>query len=199
MPLITRPRVVASLVLAGWMAGIGGGFHALWRYTATPGPAAETRPAWPSSAIEHDPHLPTLVLTLHPECACSGATLESLSRVSRAANGRVAIIVLIGGQGGAHSPTNASDLERAAAAIPGATVIADRDGGEAARFGALVSGQTFLYDHDGRLLFSGGITAGRGHAGENDGEIALRRLIAERASPIQRTPVFGCLLAGSRS
>ena len=37
------------------------------------------------------------------------------------------------------------------------------------RFGAETSGQTLLYDRDGRLLFSGGTTGSRGHDGDNAG------------------------------
>ena len=83
------------------------------------------------------------------------------------------------------------------AAIPGVATILDRGGREAARFGAHVSGQTFLYDAAGRLVFSGGMTIARGHAGDNDGEDALLALITAGHAPVASTPVFGCLLRGA--
>ena len=50
-----------------------------------------------------------------------------------------------------------TDLWRSVSLIPGATRVLD-DGTEARLFGAATSGQTIVYDREGRLLFSGGIT-----------------------------------------
>jgi hypothetical protein len=83
-------------------------------------------------------------------------------------------------------------LRRSAAAIPGVTVLSDVDGVEAGRFGSLTSGHTFLFDSAGRLLFSGGITGARGHAGENVGENAVVSLINNGSSQRDRTLVYGC-------
>ena len=73
--------------------------------------------------------------------------------------------------------------------------MTDENGLEAARFGAQTSGHTLVFDSNGRLVFSGGITATRGHVGANAGEnavlAALRQQIPERG----RTSVFGCSLA----
>jgi hypothetical protein len=90
-----------------------------------------------------------------------------------------------------------TDLQRSAAAIPGVTVVSDIDGVEARRFGAETSGHTLLFDRDGRLLFSGGITQSRGHAGENAGERAIVALVHNRAAERVATFVFGCSLRGS--
>ena len=62
-----------------------------------------------------------------------------------------------------------------AAEIPGVEVVSDEDDAQSAAFGAAVSGQTLLYDREGRLIFSGGITAARGHAGDNAGRSARSR------------------------
>jgi len=70
----------------------------------------------------------------------------------------------------------------------------DDDGVEAARFGAATSGQVILYDRDGRLLFSGGITASRGHAGDNDGRDAIVSLLGGGRGTRHSSPVFGCSL-----
>ena len=51
-----------------------------------------------------------------------------------------------------------TELRRSVAAIPSVMVLSDVDGAEARRFGAETSGHTLLFDRDGRLLFSGGIT-----------------------------------------
>jgi hypothetical protein len=65
---------------------------------------------------------------------------------------------------------------------------------EAGRFGAETSGHTLLYGADGRLLFSGGITASRGHAGENAGESAIIALVNHQTPLRSQTLVFGCSL-----
>jgi hypothetical protein len=87
------------------------------------------------------------------------------------------------------------------------TVVRDDSGREAGRFGAATLGQTLLYDADGSLLFSGGITAARGHAGDNAGRSELVSLLNRGLSaPVvtmnrgqsarDATHVFGCPLFG---
>jgi hypothetical protein len=70
----------------------------------------------------------------------------------------------------------------------------DDEGAEANRFHAATSGQTLLYDADGRLLFSGGITGSRGHAGDNAGENAIVSWVNSGAAARTETSVFGCAL-----
>jgi hypothetical protein len=78
------------------------------------------------------------------------------------------------------------------------TVLDDVDGTEARRFGALTSGQVVVYDADGRLRFSGGITPARGHAGDNAGRSAIIALLEGASSASVETPVFGCSLLDDR-
>jgi hypothetical protein len=51
-----------------------------------------------------------------------------------------------------------------------------------------------LYDAAGRLRFSGGITAARGHAGDNLGRSAIVELLEGDSPTATATPVFGCSL-----
>jgi hypothetical protein len=74
-------------------------------------------------------------------------------------------------------------------------VVFDPDGVEARRFGAETSGHTQLFGTSGRLLFSGGITASRGHAGSNTGESAIIALVNNQTPARTQTLVFGCSLA----
>jgi hypothetical protein len=87
-------------------------------------------------------------------------------------------------------------LWRDAAAIPGVHPIEDIDGGEIRKFGAATSGQVLLYDASGRLQFNGGITASRGHAGDNDGRDAVASLLRSGRAPLHTAFVFGCSLLG---
>jgi hypothetical protein len=75
------------------------------------------------------------------------------------------------------------------------TIHFDQGGREAGLFGAATSGQTDLYDAHGTLKFSGGITAARGHAGDNAGRDALAAWISTGTAHRPGAPVFGCALA----
>jgi hypothetical protein len=96
---------------------------------------------------------------------------------------------------GAGADWDDTDLRRSAAAIPGVSVMTDENGLEAARFGAKTSGHTLVFDPHGRLVFSGGITATRGHAGANAGENAVLSALRRQKPERGRTSVFGCSLA----
>ena len=91
----------------------------------------------------------------------------------------------------------ATDTVASAGAIPGVTVAIDERGAEAALFGARTSGHAFLYAADGRLLYSGGLTASRGHEGDSFGTETLAALLASGSTESPATaPVFGCEIAG---
>jgi hypothetical protein len=87
-----------------------------------------------------------------------------------------------------------TDLWRSAEAIPGVTVRADEAGAEARSFQVTTSGRVVLYDVDGKLLFSGGITSSRGHYGDNAGRSAVTQLLHHEVANTPETPVFGCSL-----
>jgi hypothetical protein len=192
-----RPLFTAAIVgvVLLWLVVISLGFGLAWRYTYTPGPAATGPADWPST-IARTAARPTLVMVLHPECACSTASLEELMRVVTRTPVPLEVLVLFSAGGDAQRVVDGA-LWRKATAIPGVTAVIDRDGIESRRFGALVSGQTFLFDRPGRLIFSGGITAGRGHAGDNDGETAVLAALGGARVIRPTNPVFGCLLGGS--
>jgi hypothetical protein len=110
------------------------------------------------------------------------------------AQGRLTVHVLVYRPADAAPGWERSGLWNSAAAIPGVSVSIDEDASEAATFGAYVSGQTFVYDADGQLAFSGGMTFARGHAGDNEGRRAIWALVNGETPALRRTPVFGCFL-----
>lgn len=186
-------RAIWTCVVVGWVAGVGTGLNRLWSYQSTPGPLAHAPAEWPARTwIDRRPGVPTLILALHPHCPCSQATVAELSRLVARAARTVSIHVLFVAAPDADSAWVHSPLWHAAAAIPGVQVARD-DGSEARRFGARVSGQLLAYDADGRLAFNGGITAARGHQGDNRGRSAVEAMLAGR--PHDSTSlVFGCFL-----
>jgi hypothetical protein len=201
-----RFRGVMLVAYVAWGTAIGVGFAKLWRYTYTPGVEAVASPSWPAGArLQRDVDRPTLVLIVSPGCPCSQATVRELARVVARAPARAAIRMIFdasdasdafdaGDAGEARVPPHESRLWRMANAIPGVVTVVDRDGSETAAFGAHVSGQAFLYDEAGRLQFRGGITAARGHGGDNDGADSLVALLTGDVAPREHTAVFGCAL-----
>lgn len=120
--------------------------------------------------------------------------MGELARLIAQAQGRLTAHVLV------YRPTSEpeewahSELWDAAAEIPGVDVARDDDGKESARFGVAISGHSLLYDPSGRLVFSGGITAARGHEGDNAGRSAIVSLLTTGSARVSRTPVFGCFI-----
>jgi hypothetical protein len=169
----------------------------LVRYSNTPGVLADAPLRWPAGASVHPKTgLLSLLIFAHPRCPCSDATIGELALIMAQAHGRVDAFVLvytprIGGNDFAQT-----QLAHDAESIPGVHLIDDPDGAESRRFGAVTSGQTLFYDARGALLFSGGITASRGHAGGNYGRSAVLSLLETGHAPRRTTPVFGCSIRG---
>jgi hypothetical protein len=122
--------------------------------------------------------------------------MEELNRILAQCSGKVAPHVLFFRPAGFSDSWARTGLWPSAAAIPGVTVQEDRDGAQARLFGAETSGYLVLYDTQGRLLFKGGITGSRAHAGDNAGENAVVSLLTGQPVSLTQTPVYGCSLLG---
>jgi len=171
------------------------GFWLLSAHETTPGEASAAAARWPEdSPLVRDPERPTLLLFAHPSCPCTRATVGELNRLMAQCQGRVAATVVFFKPSDTADQWERTDLWRSAAAIPGVAVRVDVDGRDAARFGARTSGTLLVYATDGRLLFGGGITASRGHAGDNLGRDAVVTLLHQGQPERTTTPVFGCPL-----
>jgi hypothetical protein len=190
-----RQRAVLFFCCSIWGCGVAGGMAALWHYAAQPGASGEAPAKWPAgSAITASAERATLVMSVHPHCPCTRASIEELSHLMTQAQGLVSAYVLVWTPADGDAAWAHTALADAAAGIPGVTVVADEGGLEAARFGALTSGNTVIYDRRGRLLFAGGITGARGHAGDNAGRDAAVAGLKNASGPAARAAVFGCSL-----
>jgi hypothetical protein len=194
-------RVRAALhafAIVLWALAVAGGMHWLWRYKSTPGVASTAPARWPSeSRIGAPSGRPLLVMLAHPYCPCTRASLGELAVLMTRFHGAVdaRVVFAMPGEDPTHWPEG--ELWRTAAAIPGVSVTADPSGEEARRFHASTSGAVVAYDAGGRLLFSGGITAARGHHGDNFGRSRLTALLTGAPAERADSPVFGCALASS--
>lgn len=179
-----------------WLSLVGVGILYLTDYSSRPGKAIEAQKDWPSKTrIQPDADKPTLLLIAHPQCSCTRASIGELEQIMARRQGSMKVYVLFYKPADMPDEWVKSDIWRSASAIPGLIVQADYDGVEARLFGAKTSGQTFLYDQKGRLIFQGGITAARGHRGDNKGRQAIESFIDTGTLPSSKqTPSFGCSL-----
>ncbi len=188
------------LVATVWFGSAATGLWVLWAYENQPGASAHALAQWPAdSGLVHDTDRPTLVMLVHPQCVCSRASLTELAEILARARTRPRTYVLFLKPRGFADGWEQTDTWRAAAALPDVTVVRDDEGATAERFGAVTSGQTFVYDARGGLVFSGGITGSRGHTGDNAGRAAVFALLdrrgGSRTAPTRHaTSVFGCSL-----
>lgn len=169
------------------------GFSLLTRYSVTPGEDWEAPANWPKeSELELDPVRPTLLMFLHPHCPCSRASLEELNRLLSRGPGAINTQLVFVQPEFVTADWQESSLMQAARDITAARGVTDVGGKSARRFGATTSGSVLLYSSNGALLFSGGITAARGHSGDNAGSAAILHALQSNVSAPVHTPVFGC-------
>lgn len=179
-----------------WAVAVLFGFTVLTSYEFGAGAPARAPQIWPADAsITPAPAQGTLLVFAHPRCPCTRATMRELEQLLRRASRTVATTVLfVQPEGYDAAWVQEAALWRLAERIPGVTPQLDVQAAEARRFGAITSGQVLFYDTTRALQFSGGITASRGHEGDNIGRRAVIDLIGGRSPKHPFPPVFGCAL-----
>ena len=178
-----------------WIFAIGMGLRSMASYENTPGTAAHPAAKFPQSDLmQRRSDKPLLLMFAHPRCPCTRASLAELAQVALHCADKAEIMILFFVPKKAMPDWFQTELWQKAADIPGVVVMQDKNGAEAKRFHAETSGETILYDAQGKLLFHGGITAQRGHEGSNIGRIAIESLLNHQNSATNQTLVFGCSL-----
>jgi hypothetical protein len=196
--LVKNLKAVRLYLGVFWLLAIGAGYAVILNYQTNRGTVGKTPKRWPSqSALALDQRRNTLIMFAHPQCPCTRASVEELNRLLAPCAGSVAAQVWFTKPDQFPGDWTQSSLWRSVAAIPTVTVHEDVRGVQAALFGAETSGYVVLYDPRGKLLFHGGITGSRGHAGDNAGEQALIDLITQQKVELNQTPVYGCSLIGN--
>jgi hypothetical protein len=195
MRAIPKRKVLLHFTLITWLLIVGFGLFVLADYQNTAGRSETASTTWPvASRVPRTPGTPTLVMMVHPHCPCSRASIGELALLMAKVQGVVNANVLFVKPRDSPETWEKTDLWTSATMIPGVKVSVDDGGSEARRFKSHTSGQIFLYSANGQLLFSGGITAGRGHFGDNEGLSAVVSLLIQGTTQTKETAVFGCPL-----
>lgn len=189
--ILTLSLIAAAVAWAGTIAMA---FEAIRRFESTPGLPASAPRAWPAATIvPRTPGTWSLVMLVHPHCSCSRASVQELAEIVEKAPRSVQTTVLVYRPREMAAGWERTNVYDAATRVRRARVLIDDDGAEARNFGGFTSGQTFLYDGDGRLRFAGGVTSLRGHAGLNRGRVDVIRIASQRSGDGSH-PVFGCAI-----
>ena len=178
-----------------WVICLVVGHRAMLAYDYSAGAEGVAPASWPAAAtIQRTDGMAEILVFAHPKCPCTRATIEELAELMVQVQGQAVATVVFVRPEGVPKDWEKTDIWRSAARIPGVTTVNDPQGIEASRFGAMASGQTLLYGSDGTLRFSGGITAFRGHIGDNAGRTAIASLITTGHAKTNHTSVYGCSL-----
>ena len=184
-----------------WAGTVAIGMAGLVHYQMTSGASGREAPhSWPAGVddIVRKPGRLTLVMALHPQCPCSRASLHELSQLMARSGEKMDAHILFVKSEGAPADWCDGNLWKQAKDSPGVSVSIDNDAKDGSIFGATTSGQVIVYDASGTIRFSGGITDGRGHEGDNTGLSAILELIRDGKTAVSTTPVYGCSLGVSR-
>ncbi len=170
------------------------------RHQFTPGesnPAPTKIPSDLASYFQGEDCPLTVVISVHPDCPCTSASLEQLDRLLTHFPNSSRAIAFFSVEEDAAEDSNyqSNDYWQRIDKMPNAISIMDRGGKLAHEFGAFVSGSVAGYDQSGTLRFQGGITASRGHAGPSLGLDALAEIASgKNLSEVKTTATFGCSL-----
>jgi hypothetical protein len=160
---------------------------------------------WPtSSRISRADDRPTLLFFIHPRCPCTRASVAEIERLlaghSLTERQLPAVVVVATIPSQAPMEWRDTNTLQRAMHLPNATLFWDYGGEESKLFGAIASGTVMLHRQDGTRTFAGGVTAARGHEGDNVGsERLFEALVDNHSRPLEPTPAFGCRLWTSKS
>ncbi|HEV7745514.1 MAG TPA: hypothetical protein VGO56_11005 [Pyrinomonadaceae bacterium] len=193
-------KVFLPVIITVWLFAIGVGLRFVLAYENTPGTVGGVPRVWPlESGLQRSTKLPTLVMMVHPQCPCSRASIGELAVLLEGRTDLVNAQVVFVRPWEFGDEWEKTELWNKTESIHGVKLSVDPGGAEARRFGSQTSGQVLLYSSQGQLLFSGGITDSRGHAGESEGRTAIVALLTQGQPASDVTPVFGCPLFGKGS
>ncbi len=184
------------VVTAIWICSVVAGTMLLAKYSSSPGSAAGPPHSWPAiPGFPRQSSRPSLMMFIHPKCPCSRASINELARLTARCRDRMDLTALFVVPPGCPPDWHKSALWENANAIPGLRVIDDQGGSLASAFGITTSGHCLVYDAGEKLIFSGGITSGRGHEGDSLGQAIVTGIALHSAgNSSHECATYGCPL-----
>lgn len=180
-----------------WGLVVLASFVAIAVYAKIPGDHDLPPPKWGDfSPAFVDGHW-RLVMAVHPQCPCSGASLANLERVLTRHAEHVTIDLYVYRPADTPPEWSATALIERAKRIPSLTVRDDVEGVIARKFGIQTSAGLVLYSPAGEPVFYGGVTPSRGHEGGCEGLSAIEDALEGRPVKVDHFPVYGCPLRNS--
>lgn len=186
---------ILSLVLILWLAVIGCGFAIILDHEFKASSKATQIRHWPpNTKLTLDSELDTLLIFIHPHCPCSRASLAELNRLLTSFHHKLNTIVLFSKPDGKDDSWVKGDLWNQAQRLPNTQVYLDDNNTESQKFITNTSGEILLFRKDGILIYHGGITASRGHEGDNKGKSLISKYLKTGKIPKEEGEAFGCIL-----
>ena len=185
-----------NVMMAIWICSVVAGTALLVSYSFVTGVAAGPPRSFPTIAeFPRQSSRPLLVMFVHPKCPCSRASINELARLAARCRDQMDLTALFVVPPGSPPDWHKTTLWENANAIPGLRVMTDPEGKLSTEFGVTTSGHCLVYDADEKLLFSGGITSGRGHEGDSSGRAIVTELARNSFVDTPRQcPTYGCPL-----
>ena len=189
-----------NVMVAVWVCSVVAGMLTLAKYSSAPGIAAGPPRSFPTIAeFPRQSSRPLLVMFVHPKCPCSRASINELARLVARCRDRMDLTALFVVPPGCSPEWHKTALWENANAIPGLRVIVDLDGRLASEFAVTTSGHCLVYDAQENLVFSGGITTGRGHEGDSLGRAIVTGIVLHSTFGGPREcSAYGCPLTADQ-
>ncbi|MEM7232298.1 MAG: hypothetical protein AAF517_09000 [Planctomycetota bacterium] len=176
-----------------WLIGIGVGLSVLLRFDYEAGAVGRIATTFPTrTRLEPAENGMTLVMSLHPRCPCSRASIAELERLLARCGESLQATLLFYVPSGFDAAWTDTPTWNRAREVPGVTTEADVDGRLIKRFGFQVSGEAALFDSKSQLRFHGGITPARSHEGTSEGALAVAGIVSGEREDYFEAPSFGC-------
>ena len=196
-------KIKITLFGVVWILGICFGIWQLLKYENSPGINSKPPVSFPkNSSLKTTRGIPTLIVFVHPHCPCTRATISELAQILTRRKEALKTYVVFFRHSKLPVEWVKTDLWEYVERMKGVEPIIDEAGKEMKIFNVLTSGHSLLYDEKGKLVFSGGITASRGHVGNNIGRSTVVALLNNKTLNTvgynNKYKVFGCPLVKTR-
>ncbi len=183
---------ISYIWLSLWAVLLAMGLLWMTAYSMSPGVALAPLLERPTEAeLPFSEDQPTLVVFLHPRCPCTHPSIAALERLLARNYRMVVQPVFFLPAAKEESWARADFWDRLIDAGAHQPVI-DVDGVMAKQFHVTTSGHALLFSVDGIVRYSGGITSGRVHEGDNMGLTKLTRILEGVPVADPSFPVYGC-------